>query len=131
MKIKNINFIISNRAIIDFATFVIIRNNTLIMYFNLILVTILIFIINIPFGYWRDNVKKFSLQWVLAIHLPVPLVILLRIYGKIGFAWPTYIFLVSAFFLGQYVGSIIHKRKILTCGKTSSCLVMDLLHHRC
>lgn len=82
-------------------------------------------ILNIPFGYWRANVKKFSSQWFLSVHIPVPFIIALRIFSHIGFAWYTYLFLVSAFFLGQQAGSFIHKHieKIET---VSSCLVMDL-----
>jgi len=65
----------------------------------------IIYLLNIPFGYWRGNVKKFSLQWALAIHIPVPFVILLRIYSGMGFELYTYPILVGAFFLGQYSGN--------------------------
>ena len=76
---------------------------------NLAIVTTTVALINIPFGFWRASVKKFSLQWFLAVHIPVPFVVLLRIYGGIGFAFYTYIFLVSAFFGGQQVGAGIKK----------------------
>jgi len=33
---------------------------------------------NLPFGAWRATVKRFSLQWFLSIHLPIPLILLLR-----------------------------------------------------
>jgi len=95
---------------------------------KLIIVSIIVFSINIPFGYWRANVKKFSLQWVLAVHIPVPFIIALRFLVSIGFAWYTYIFLVSAFFLGQTLGAYllkVNKQKMI---KTSSCLVMDIIH---
>ena len=78
---------------------------------NLAFVTTAVVLVNIPFGYWRASVKKFSLQWFLAIHIPVPIVILLRIYGGIGFAFYTYIFLVSAFFGGQQAGAVMKKHK--------------------
>ena len=91
--------------------------------------SLLVFFFNIPFGYWRINVKKFSLQWVLAVHIPVPFIIALRIFTSIGFAWYTYVFLVSAFFLGQRLGASIHHYTEKTCAKTSSCLIMDL--YRC
>ncbi len=74
------------------------------MSINLILVTIVVYLLNIPFGYWRANVKKFSLQWALAIHVPVPIVIALRFLGNLGFHFITYPFLVGAFFFGQYTG---------------------------
>ncbi len=34
--------------------------------------------LNLPFGAWRATVKRFSLQWFLSIHLPIPLILLLR-----------------------------------------------------
>jgi len=78
---------------------------------NLALVTIAVFVLNIPFGYWRGRVRKFSLQWFLAVHLPVPGVIALRFLGGLGFQWFTYPFLVGAFFLGQFAGAKFAKKK--------------------
>jgi hypothetical protein len=78
---------------------------------NLALVTLAVFVLNLPFGYWRGQVKKFSLQWFLAVHLPVPAVIALRFAGGLGFQWFTYPFLVGAFFLGQFAGAKFAKRK--------------------
>ena len=95
----------------------------------LILISILVCLLNIPFGYWRANVERFSLNWFLAIHLPVPLVVILRLTSGIGFAWYTYVFLVSAFFLGQQVGALVWKELQFHCPTKSSCLVMDL--YRC
>ena len=71
---------------------------------HLINIAILVFILNIPFGYLRADEKKFSFKWFLYIHLPVPLVIFLRYYSHIGFSLYTYPILVGAFFLGQMVG---------------------------
>lgn len=97
---------------------------------NLLLVTLSVFVFNIPFGYWRANVKKFSLQWAFAIHIPVPLIIVLRIYSNIGFAFYTYPILVGAFFLGQISGKLIYnKRKILNRLPLTSCMVMDLVRN--
>jgi len=93
---------------------------------KLIIVSIIVFIFNIPFGYWRANVKKFSLQWILAVHIPVPFIITIRILVSIGFAWYTYIFLVSAFFSGQSFGTYLHKINKRNGVKTSSCLFMDI-----
>jgi hypothetical protein len=96
---------------------------------KLILITGLVFVLNIPFGYWRANVRRFSLQWILAIHIPVPIIIALRLFSGIGFAWYTYIFLVGAFFLGQKSGAVIMKWIHTRCQQESSCLFMDL--YRC
>jgi hypothetical protein len=88
----------------------------------------IIFLLNLPFGYWRDNVKKFSLQWILAIHVPVPIVIALRFILGLGFAFITYPILVGAFFLGQFIGAKIHKWSVKNLDfPATSCLACDLL----
>lgn len=92
---------------------------------SLIITTLIVFIFNIPFGYWRNNVTKYSFQWFLAIHFPVPFIILLRIFSDIGFHWITYVFMVASFFGGQFTGGKIH-RSIKSHHKVSSCMVMDL-----
>jgi cytochrome b561 len=93
---------------------------------SLIFVTAIVFILNIPFGYWRNNAVKYSPQWFMAIHFPVPFVILLRIFSDIGFHWMTYIFLVTAFFGGQWTGGkILNSRK--SHHEVSSCMVMDMI----
>jgi len=94
---------------------------------ELLIIAIIIFLMNVPFGYWRANVRKFSLQWALAIHIPVPFVILLRIYSNLGFAWQTYPVLVGAFFGGQFVGKklFVYWKKHQKV-KVSSCLIMDV-----
>jgi hypothetical protein len=94
---------------------------------TLLLISLAVLFINISFGYWRANVKTFSLQWFLAVHLPVPFIIGLRLISGLGFAWYTYIFLVAAFFLGQQTGSLIFRKIGLIYHEVSSCLVMDLV----
>ena len=79
-------------------------------YINLGIVTIITFVVNMPFGYWRASVKKFSLYWFLAVHLPIPLIVFLRFYFELGFQFYTYPFLVGAFFLGQFVGAKYYLR---------------------
>jgi hypothetical protein len=84
-------------------------------------------IFNIPFGYWRANTKRFSIQWFLSIHLPIPFIIILRIYSGIGFELITYPIMVSAYLLGQYIGAKYYsKRKLAGFEPISSCLVMDV-----
>jgi hypothetical protein len=63
-----------------------------------------VFFINLPFGYWRSRVRKFSGQWVLAIHLPVPLVVACRLFLGLGWHFITFPILVGAFFVGQFIG---------------------------
>jgi hypothetical protein len=85
------------------------------------------FLINIPFGYWRANLKRSSLQWFLSIHLPIPFIILVRIYTGIGFEFITYPIMIIAFILGQLAGLKIYSyRKKQSFVYLSSCLFKDL-----
>jgi hypothetical protein len=98
---------------------------------RLLLVAIFVYLLNIPFGYWRENVKKYSLQWVLAIHVPIPFIVIIRIFSGIGFKFLTYPVLVGAFILGQYTGSRLYKwRSGQEALVVSGCLVMDLYRGR-
>ncbi len=67
-------------------------------------VALLVFLVNLPFGYWRASVPKMSGRWFLAVHIPVPLVVALRIFSGLGWKWMSFPVLVGAFFLGQFVG---------------------------
>ncbi len=66
--------------------------------------TVFIIILNVPFGYWRHRVKKFSISWILAIHIPVILLISARFIFHIPFQFIVLPFTLIAFFLGQYLG---------------------------
>ena len=94
---------------------------------NIIIASLIILFINIPFGYWRANVNRFSAQWISAIHIPVLIVVLLRFYSDIGFEFYTYPLLIAAYFLGQFLGSKIYIRRVtLELEPVTSCLVMDV-----
>ena len=97
---------------------------------TLFLISVVVFFLNLPFGYWRTHVKKLSLQWFLAVHVPVPFVIALRFIGHLGFQLYTYPALVGAFFLGQYAGGWLLK-KLATRRAVSSCMIMDLYRIGC
>ena len=87
-----------------------------------------VFVLNIPFGYWRSNVKRFSLEWVFAIHIPVPFIIAFRIVSHLGWQLYTFPILISAFFLGQFVGDkIFSYRKTSEKYPLTSCLVWDMM----
>ena len=68
----------------------------------------IIFILNLPFGYWRGHVKPFSFLWVLAVHLPVPFVIIVRVLGGVGWHINTLPILAGAYFAGQYLGGSLY-----------------------
>ena len=67
-------------------------------------VALLVFLLTLPFGYWRASARKLSRQWFLALHLPVPLVIALGIYSGRGWTPVSFPVLIGAFLLGQFVG---------------------------
>ncbi|MBI4744720.1 MAG: hypothetical protein HY776_07895, partial [Actinobacteria bacterium] len=67
------------------------------MSLKLLVVAAAVLILNLPFGYWRKNVKKFSLQWFLSIHLPVPFVIAFRVFSGLGWHLITFPVLITAF----------------------------------
>jgi len=71
--------------------------------------SILVFLVNLPFGYWRSRVRRFSMQWILAIHAPVPLVVACRMLLGLGWHLSTFPVLIGAFIAGQLAGSIIGK----------------------
>ncbi|MCB9013314.1 MAG: hypothetical protein H6539_04670 [Bacteroidales bacterium] len=65
---------------------------------------VFIFFLNLPFGYWRAKVRKFSLSWVLAIHVPVLIIIGSRFAFHIPYKFITLPLNVGAFFIAQYLG---------------------------
>jgi hypothetical protein len=65
----------------------------------------LIFVVNLPFGAWRAGLRKLSPAWFVAIHLPVVLVIGMRILMGVPFRLVTLPLYVAAFFLGQLAGA--------------------------
>ena len=78
---------------------------------TLFIVAVIVFVLNIPFGYWRAYERKFSFYWWMAIHTPIPIVVLIRLYTDIGFAFHTYPVLIGAFFIGQWLGAFIYKKR--------------------
>jgi hypothetical protein len=94
------------------------------------LVTIVIFLVNLVFGYWRANTRKFSLQWIGAIHIPVPIAIGLRLW-LLGWNWFLLPVFVIDFAVGQYSGGrtrgVIEKRFSMQPG---SWLIGDLFRLR-
>lgn len=67
------------------------------------------FVMNVPLGIWRETTRRFSWQWFLAIHLAVPVVIVLRQANDLPFALaPLMLGLAVA---GQVVGSRYWRRR--------------------
>jgi hypothetical protein len=63
------------------------------------------FLVNLPFGWWRARLRKFSPAWFVAIHAPVPIVVALRFALGLPFRWAMLPLFVAAYFGGQFVGT--------------------------
>lgn len=68
---------------------------------------LIVFLINLPFGYLRSKAAKFSRQWMMAVHIPVPFVFLLRIFS--GLNWTVIPLLVLSDIAGQLAGGKLRK----------------------
>jgi hypothetical protein len=73
-------------------------------------VALAVFLVNLPFGYWRAQATRFSRQWMLAVHVPVPAVIALRIFSGLGWQLISFPVLIGVFFLGQFCGGKLYRR---------------------
>ncbi len=64
----------------------------------------------LPFGYIRSNAAKFSREWMMAVHIPVPFVFLLRIFS--GLTWTAIPLLVLSDIAGQIAGGKLRRREM-------------------
>lgn len=67
------------------------------------------FVLTLPFGAWRARCRKFTLKWWLAIHLIIPVIILMRMWG--GFSYSYIPLFLAATVLGQIAGGKIKQYK--------------------
>ena len=74
-------------------------------------VTAFTFALNVPFGWWRAGVRKFSVAWFVAIHAAVPIVVALRYALGLPFRWETLPLFVAAYFGGQFVGARLRAKR--------------------
>jgi hypothetical protein len=74
------------------------------------LVAAAVLLINLPFGWWRQGVRKLSPAWFIAVHAPVPLIAALRLASGLGFQWGTLPVMLAAYFLGQFLGGRLRTR---------------------
>ena len=63
-----------------------------------------VLVLNMPFGFWRAGTKRLTLPWFLAVHIPVPLAVGLRILAGVGLRLATLPLFIAAFFAGQLLG---------------------------
>jgi hypothetical protein len=70
-----------------------------------------VLVLNVPFGFWRAGTKRFTLPWFLAIHVPVPLAVGLRLSAGVGWRLGTLPLFVGAFVVGQFLGGRLRPAK--------------------
>ncbi|MBI3568016.1 MAG: hypothetical protein HY084_07430 [Gemmatimonadetes bacterium] len=67
-------------------------------------VALAIVVLNLPFGWWRAGVVKFSRDWFLAVHIPVPIAIGIRLASGLGWRFAALPLFIFAFFIVQLLG---------------------------
>ena len=76
---------------------------------NVLIVSFVALIINLPLGVWRRRYKKYTLRWWLVIHTSIPFIVALRIWLDTSYAFiPLFI---AAAVLGQFLGGKLSKGK--------------------
>jgi hypothetical protein len=85
--------------------------NTEELWWRILITCIATLILNLPFGYWRGGLKKLSFWWFVAIHAPVPAVIMIRKFHQLELSWSLAPFLLGSFFIGQFLGRKIYEKK--------------------
>jgi hypothetical protein len=68
----------------------------------------IVFVVTLPFGFYRAHTRKLSWRWFLAIHLPVPLVFLARYESHLSYAFIP--FTCMAFAAAQLLGGMAGRR---------------------
>ena len=71
---------------------------------TVIIIALLAFIINIPFGYLRNKTRKFSARWFLYVHLSIPLIIAARLLSHTDYRY------IPIFILAAVAGQILGGR---------------------
>ena len=88
------------------------------MWLQILLVTVICLLVNIPMGRMRERCRKFSWQWIVWIHASIPLIIALRIWLKLH---PVAIPInIAAAIVGQVIGAAPEKRRRKTLSSSAS-----------
>lgn len=73
------------------------------MIVEILAVSILAFLINIPLGLWRKRYKRLSLPWWLIVHASIPVLITVRLWLDTPRLFiPLFVFLAV---MGQFAGA--------------------------
>ena len=72
--------------------------------------TALAFLVSLPCGYIRGGCRRFSALWFLMIHMPIPLILFLRIRSGLGMSLIP--FTVGGAVAGQIAGAYLNRRRM-------------------
>ncbi len=75
---------------------------------NISILVLIAVALNVPFGAWRATTERLSLRWFLAVHLPIPFILLLRLSS--GYSCRVIPLLVAGAVAGQLLGSWAYTR---------------------
>ena len=73
---------------------------------SIIELKVVVFLINLPFGYWRLSAPRFSRHWMMAVHIPVPFVFF---FENIIRFWVERYTTMFSFAAGQFTGGKLRK----------------------
>lgn len=76
--------------------------------FLALLVAFAALVLNLPFGYLRMNTRKFSVMWFVYIHLPIPVIFILRNMAGLGYVFIP--LMVVGAVAGQFIGGRFNKK---------------------
>lgn len=83
------------------------------MIIEVLTVSVLAFLINIPLGLWRKRYKKLSLPWWLIVHASIPILVSIRLWLDTPRLFiPLFILLAV---IGQLAGARLTRRNIDPC----------------
>ncbi len=68
---------------------------------------LVVFTLNLPMGYLRQNHRKFSFGWFFYVHITIPFIIYLRI--KLGVSWHMIPLTLAGAVAGQVVGGRLNR----------------------
>lgn len=71
-------------------------------FYSILLLFFLTLLINLPFGFARAKQKKYSFRWFLYIHVPIPVIFIMRTLSHVELKYIP-VFAVAAI-LGQVIG---------------------------
>ncbi len=73
---------------------------------KIVILSILSYTLNIPLGYLRAPLRKFSTLWFVYVHAAIPIIVAFRILSKVSIKFaPIFIFFAI---LGQITGSKVY-----------------------